>query len=40
MLRRTEELHLSGLIWSANHPYMQKTGINGFLFEKKATLAV
>jgi len=31
----TVELHLSGLLGTARHPDMQKTGIIGFLFENR-----
>ena len=30
---KTVALHLSGLIWTARHPEMQKIGITGFFFE-------
>jgi hypothetical protein len=36
----TLELYLSGLNGTANHSDMQKIRVIGFLFEKKATLAV
>ena len=36
----TVELHLSGLIGKARYPDMQKIWINGFFFEKNATLEV
>jgi len=29
------ELHLSGLIWTARHPNMQKIRIIGFFFENR-----